>query len=327
MQAMVYTRYGPPDVLHLAEVATPVPKDNEVLVKVHAASVNAWDWDLVTGKPLVYRLLFGLRKPKHPIIGSDIAGRVEAVGSNVTQFQPDDEVFGDISGCGFGAFAEYVCAKEDVLALKPATMTFEEAAAVPQAAVLALQGLRQGQLRQGHQVVINGAGGGVGTFAVQIARYYGAHVTAVDSTEKLAMLRSLGADQVIDYTQEDFTRHGQQYDLILDVVAQRSPSDYQRALRPGGSLVVVGGSLTALLQAVIMGTWMSKTSKQKMGLLLHTPDQQDLGFVKELFESGTVVPVIDKRYPLHEAAAALRQLGEGHARGKVVITVARDDAP
>ncbi|GIK42937.1 MAG: NADPH:quinone reductase [Chloroflexota bacterium] len=319
MKAIVYQKYGPPDVLELQEVEKPNPKDNEVLIKVQAASVNSWDWDLVTGKPLIYRLVFGLQKPKHPIIGSDIAGRIEAVGRNVKQFQPGEEIFGDVSGCGFGAFAEYVCAREEVLALKPAGMTFAEAAAVPQAGVLALQGLRQGQIKKVQKVLINGAGGGVGTFAVQMAKSWGAEVTGVDNREKLDLLRSLGADKVIDYTQEDFTKTGQRYDLILDVVAHRSIFDYKRALSSEGILVIVGGSIAAIFQAVTLGTWFSKTGPKKMGILAHKPNASDLELIKELIETGKVVPVIDRCYPLSEVAEALRYLGEGHARGKVVI--------
>lgn len=323
MKAMVYTRYGTPDVLELKEVAKPTPADNEVLIHMYAASVNSWDWELVIAKPPVYRLLFGLLKPKHPIIGSDIAGRVEAVGSSVTQFQPGDEVFGDISGSGFGAFAEYACAPADVLARKPASMTYEQAAAIPQAGVLALQGLRQGQIQAGHRVLINGAGGGVGTFAVQLARHYGAAVTGVDSTEKLDLLRSLGVEQAIDYTQEDFTRSGQQYDLILDVVARRSLFAYQHALRPGGTLVIVGGALSTIFQSLLLGRWFAKNRDKPMGLLLHKPDPGDLQVMIELFEAGNVIPVIDRQYPLHETAAAVAYLGAGHARGKVIITVAQ----
>ena len=237
MKAIVCTKYGSPDVLQLKEVAKPIPEDNEVLVEVHAASVNDWDWGLLRGKPFLNRLLFGLLKPKIKILGSDIAGRVEAVGRNVKQFQPGDEVFGDISGCGWGGFAEYVCARENALALKPASMTFEEAAAVPQAAVLALQGLRdKGQIQPGQKVLINGAGGGVGTFAVQIAKSFGAEVTGVDSTRKLDMVRSIGADHVIDYTQEDFTQSGQRYDLILDVDGISFDFRLQACIKPQGNL-------------------------------------------------------------------------------------------
>lgn len=327
MKAIVYHNYGSPDVLELAEVAKPAPKGNEVLVRVYAASVNSWDWDLVRGKPLLYRLLFGLRKPTYKIIGSDIAGRVEAVGSNITQFKPGDEVFGDISGNGFGAFAEYVCVPENTLALKPASMTFSEAAAFPQAGVLALQGLRdKGQIRKGQKVLINGAGGGVGTFAVQFAKSVGAEVTAVDSTKKLDMLRSLGADQVLDYTQEDFTAQQttkihQGYDLVLDVVAHRSIFDYKRALSPTGRYVIVGGSIGLLLQVAFLGPWISMTGNKKIGLLMHKPNPTDLNFLTELFESGTVVPIIDRCYPLSDVAKAVQYLGEGHAQGKVIITM------
>lgn len=326
MKAIVYEKYGSPDVLHLKEVAKPIPKDNEVLVKVHAASVNSWDWDLLRGKPFASRLMFGLLRPRTKILGCDIAGRVEAVGRNVKQFQPGDEVFGDISGCGRGGFAEYVCARENALALKPASMTFEEAAAVPQAAVLALQGLRdKGQIQPGQKVLINGAGGGAGTFAVQIAKSFGAEVTGVDSARKLDMLRSIGADQVIDYTQEDFTKSGQRYDLILDVVTYRSIFDYKRALSPKGIYVMLGGgSWARVFQAMLLGPWISMTGSKKMGLLMLKPNK-DLAFLIELFEAGKVKPVIDRRYPLSEVAEALRYFGEGHAQGKVVITVEHND--
>ncbi|MBA7603232.1 alcohol dehydrogenase [subsurface metagenome] len=323
MKAIVYTKYGSPDVLQLKEVEKPTPKDNEVLVKVHAASVNDWDWGLLRGKPFVNRLLFGLLKPKIKILGVDIAGRVEAVGRNVKQFQPGDEVFGDISGCGWGGFAEYVCASENALALKSASMTFEEAAAVPQAAVLALQGLRyKGQIQPGQKVLINGAGGGAGTFAVQIAKSFGAEVTGVDSMRKLDIMRSIGADQVIDYTQEDFTKNEQRYDLILDFAAHHSIFDYKRALSPKGIYVVVGGSMARVFQVIFLGPWISMTGSKKMSLLAHKPNK-DLAFMKELFEAGKVVPVIDRRYPLSEVPEALRYFGKGHAKGKVVITLER----
>jgi NADPH:quinone reductase-like Zn-dependent oxidoreductase len=320
MKAIVYTKYGSPDVLELKEVEKPTPKDNEMLIKVHAASINDWDWGLLRGTPFVNRLLFGLLKP-NKILGGDIAGRVEAVGRNVKQFQPGDEVFGDLSGCGFGGFAEYVCARENALVLKPASMTFEEAAAVPQAAILALQGLRdKGQIQPGQRVLINGAGGGAGTFAVQIAKSFGAEVTGVDSTSKLDMMRSIGADRVIDYTQEDFTKNGQRYDLILDFAAHHSIFDYKRALSPKGIYVMVGGSNAQIFQGFLLGPLISMTGRKKMGILMHKPNK-DLAFMKELFEAGKVVPVIDRRYPLSEVAEALRYFGEGHAKGKVVITV------
>jgi NADPH:quinone reductase-like Zn-dependent oxidoreductase len=326
MKAIVRTKYGPPEVLKLEEVAKPTPKDNEVLVKIHAASINSWDWDLLRGTPFMNRLVFGVLKPKTKILGCDIAGRVEAVGRNVKQFQPGDEVFGDISGCGFGGFAEYVCASENALALKSAGMTFEQAAAVPQAGLLALQGLRdKGQIQKGQKVLINGAGGGAGTFAVQIAKSYGAEVTGVDSTGKLDMLRSIGADHVIDYTQEDFTKNGQHYDLVLDVVTYRSIFDYKRVLSPKGIYVMLGGgSWARVYQAMFLGPWISMTGSKKMGILMHKPNK-GLAFMKELLEAGKVVPVIDKRYPLSKVPEALRYFGKGDAKGKVVITVENND--
>ena len=321
MKAIVYTKYGPPDVLELKEVEKPAPKDNEVLVKIHAASVNAADLDWVRGIPLIR--LTGPIKPKIKILGSDIAGRVEAVGRNVRQLQPGDEVLGDLSMCGFGAFAEYVCVPENALVLKSASMTFEQAAAVPQAAVVALQGLRgRGEIQPGQKVLINGAGGGVGTFAVQIAKSFGAEVTGVDSAKKLEMVSSIGADHVIDYTREDYTKSGQRYDLILDVAAKRSIFDYKRALSPTGVFVVVGGSGAALFQAVFLGPLISMTGSKKLGILMWKPNKkEDLAFLKELLEAGKVKPVIDRRFPLSEVAEALRYLEEGHVLGKVVITL------
>jgi len=321
MKAIVCTKYGSPDVLQLKEVAKPAPKNNEVMVKVHAASLNAADVETLRG--VFWVRIGGPLKPMYKILGSDIAGRVEAVGRNVKQFQPGDEVFGDLSVCGFGAFAEYVSVPENALALKPASMTFEEVATLPQAAVLTLQGLRdKRQVQPGQKVLINGAGGGVGTFAVQIAKSFGAEVTGVDSTGKLDMLRSIGADQVIDYTQEDFTRSGQRYDLILDVVAYRSIFAYKRALSSKGIFVYVGGSTAAIFQALLLGPLISRTGTKKMGIVMWKPNKkEDLVFLKELFEVGKVVPVIDRRYPLSEVPEALRYLEEGHALGKVVITM------
>jgi len=271
----------------------------------------------------------GLFKAKYKILGADIAGRVEAVGRNVKQFQPGDEVFGDLcqrgwGGApkyGWGGFAEHVCARENALAPKPASMTFEEAAAVPQAGLLALQGLRdKGHIQPGQKVLINGAGGGVGTFAVQLAKYFGAEVTGVDSTGKLDMLRSIGADQVIDYTQEDFTKNGQVYDLILDVVAYRSIFDYKRALSPKGTFVFVGGPNARGSQLLLLGPLISMVLSRKMRILIYKPNK-DLAFMKELLEAGKVVPVIERRYPLSEVPEAVRYLGEGHAQGKVAITL------
>ncbi len=319
MKAIVCKKYGSPDVLQLKEVAKPTPKDNEVLVKVHAASLNATDFEYLRGVFIARLVYKGLLKPKNKILGTDIAGQVETVGRNVTQFQPSDEIWGDLSGCGFGAFAEYVCVPENVLRPKPASMTFEEAAAIPTAAVLALHNLCDKRpIQPGQKVLINGAGGSVGTFAVQLAKYFGAEVTGVDSTGKLDMLRSIGADHVIDYTKEDFTKSGQRYDLIFDVVVHRLIFDYKRALSPKGIVVFVGGSMTRLFLNMLLGP-------KKIGLVIWKPNKEDFVFLKELFEAGKVVPVIDRRYPLSEVAEALRYLEEGHAKGKVVITVEPDN--
>ena len=327
MKAIVYTEYGSPDVLRLKDVEKPVPADAEVLVKVHAVSVNAADLHLLRADPFLIRLSSGFLKPKHTILGSDIAGRVEAVGSNVTQFKPGDEVFGDISACGWGGFAEYVCVRENALVLKPTNLSFEQAAAVPMAAVTALQGIRHaGQIRPGQKALINGASGGVGTFAVQLAKSFGAEVTAVCSTRNLETARSIGADHVIDYTKEDFATNGQQYDLILAANGDRSISDYKRALSPTGVYVQTGGSMGQMTQAMIQGPWISMTGSKKMGNMgVAKPNQSDLVFIKELLESGKVKPVIDRCYPLSEVPDALRYLEEGHAQGKVVITVAQNN--
>ncbi|MBI1820084.1 MAG: NAD(P)-dependent alcohol dehydrogenase [Nitrospirae bacterium] len=327
MKAIVYTKYGPPDVLELKEVEKPTPKDNEVLVKVRAASVNAADWRLMRADPFLARLYSGLLKPtKFQILGADIAGRVEAVGKNVGQFQLGDDVFGDIFASGFGGFAEYKCARENELVLKPANISFEEAAAVPLAALTALHGLRdKGQIQTGQKVLINGASGGVGTFAVQIAKYFGAEVTAVCSTGKVDMARSIGADHVIDYTQEDFIKSGRHYDLILAVNGFRSIFDYKRALSPRGIYVMAGGNTAQLFQALLLGPWISMAGSKKMGALTSTPNQKDLLFLKELLESGKIKPVIDRCYLLSEVPEALRYLEEGHAQGKVVITVEHDN--
>ncbi len=324
MKAIVYTKYGPPDVLQLEEVEKPTPADNEVLLNVQAVSVNSWDRDLLHGVPFILRL-GAFSKPKYPILGCDIAGRVEQIGQNVTAFKPGDEVFGDISGFGprdWGGLAEYVCADAERLILKPAAMTFEQAAAIPQAGVLAWQGLKEGQLKKDQRVLINGAGGGTGTFAVQIAKTYGAHVTAVDSGPKLEMLRSLGADGVIDYTKEDFFKQGQRYDLILDVVTYRSLFDYRRLLSPQGRYVMLGGGAwSRVFQTIFLGPLISKFGKRKMGLLMHQPNKEDLETLTALFTSGQVKPVIDRRYPLPKTAAAFRYFATGQVKGKVVITV------
>ncbi|MFC1866496.1 NAD(P)-dependent alcohol dehydrogenase [Chloroflexota bacterium] len=321
MKAIVCTKYGPPDVLRLTEVEKLVPKDNEVLIKVHAASVNYSTMALVTGKPFLIRLMGGgLLKPKIRIPGAEVAGRVEAVGNDVKQFQVGNGVFGDLSMCGRGAFAEYVSAPENALALKPNNLTFEEAAAVPETALVALQGLRdKGKIHREQKVLINGSSGGIGTFAVQIAKSFGAEVTAVCSTRNLNLVRSLGADHVIDYSKEDFTRNGQQYDLILATVGYRSFFDYRRALSPNGIYVVTGGSLAQVFQPALLGPFVS--GSKKMTNLALRLNQEDLVFMKELIEAGKVKPVIDRRYPLSKTAEAIKYYGEGHAQGKVVITI------
>ena len=324
MKAIVFTRYGSPDVLQLREVDKPTPKDDEVLIRVHAASLNDWDWAALQGIPFVNRLTFGVLRPKKQILGSDIAGRIEAIGKNVAQFQLGDEVFGDISG-DWGGFAEYVCARENALALKAPSMTFEQAAAIPQAAMLALQGLRdRGRIQPGQKLLINGAGGGVGTFAIQIARLYGVEITAVDSPGKLDMLRSLGATHVIDYTQEDFTKNRQCYDLILDVKTNRSIFDCARALSPNGTYVTVGGSMLRLFQALLLGPLISMTENKSIRIVVLKPNK-DLAYMKELFEAGKLLPVIDGPYKLSEVPEAFRRFGEARHRGKVIITVEQSD--
>jgi NADPH:quinone reductase-like Zn-dependent oxidoreductase len=321
MKAIVYTKYGPPEVLGLRDVEKPTPSDDEILVKVYAASVNYSDWAFVRGKPFMLRLMDQAPfRPRHPILGADIAGRIAAVGRNVTQFQPGDEVFGDLSGDGWGGFAEYAAAPEHALALKPANLNFVEAASVPQAALVALQGLRDaGIIRPGHRVLINGASGGIGTFAVQIARSYGAEVTGVCSAKSVDLVRSLGADQVIDYMQKDFAQGDQLYDLILDIVASRSMEECERALRPGGKYVLAGGDLKRIIQA-------SMTRNGSVINLAARISQEDLSFMKGLLESGQVVPVIDRCYPFSDTADAVKHYGTRHSQGKVVISIVPQNA-
>lgn len=319
MKAIVYTKYGPPDVLELQEIDKPVPNDDDVLVKVHAASINFGDTALVRGKPFMIRLMgYGVVKPKYQIVGTDIAGQVEAVGLNIKQFQAGDEVFGDIGDCGLGAFAEYVSVPESALTSKPVNMSFEEAASVPQAAVVALQGLRnEGQIQGGQKVLINGASGGIGTFAVQIAKSYGTEVTGVCSTRNVDLVRSIGADHVIDYTQQDFTQNGHRYDLIFDIAANRSVSDNLRGLSPTGIYVACAFNPSSLF----LGPMMSRKAGKKVRQLSHKPNADDLVFMKELLESGKVVPVIDRCYPLRDVPDAVRYLEKGQHHGKVVITM------
>jgi NADPH:quinone reductase-like Zn-dependent oxidoreductase len=314
MKAIVYTKYGSPDVLELKEVVKPAPNDGEVLVKVQAVSVNAGDLHLLRANPFLVRLMSGFLKPKFNVLGTDVAGRVEAVGGNggkATQFQVGDEVFGNVVAYGWGGFAEYVCAGADAFVLKPSNVTFEEAAAVPMAATTALQGLRDhGKIQAGQKVLINGASGGVGTFAVQIAKSFGAEVTAVCSTQNVDTARSMGAEHVIDYTQEDFTKNGQRYDLILGANGYHPISDYKRSLSPKGIYVMTGGSGAQTFQAMMqLGPWVAK------------PNPKDLAFLNELLKAGKIKPVIDRNYPFSEIPEALRYLEEGHARGKIVITV------
>jgi NADPH:quinone reductase-like Zn-dependent oxidoreductase len=324
MKAIVYTKYGSPDVLQFKEVEKPAPTDGQILVKIYAASANPLDWHLMRASPFLARLAGGLRKPKDPRLGADFAGRVEAVGANVAQFQPGDEVF----GASTGAFAEYICVAESEVALKPANLSFEQAAAVPVAATTALQGLRDtGQIHTGQRVLVNGASGGVGTFAVQIARAFGTEVTGVCSTRNLDMVRSIGADHAIDYMKEDFTRTGQHYDLIYDAVGNSSVSAYRRALNPGGTCVVAGfTSLPRLFEHMLIGPLRSKIGDKKVGLMGTAQiKQKDLVSLRELLEAGKVTPVIDRRYSLREVPEAIRYLEAKHARGKVVITVDQND--
>jgi NADPH:quinone reductase-like Zn-dependent oxidoreductase len=322
MNAIVYTKYGPPDVLHLEEVKKPAINEGHVLVKVYAASINAGDWHMLTADPFPMRLMgVGLFKPKNTILGADIAGCVEAVGRNVKQFRPGDAVFGDVFGLGSGSFAEYVSVPESALALKPSNVSFEEAAAVPVAAVTALQGLRdQGHIQPGQKVLINGASGGVGTFAVQIAKAFGAEVTAVCSTRNLEMARSIGADHVIDYSKEDFTQNGRQYDLILAANGYHPLSAYKRALTPQGIYVFTGGLPAQTFQSLFLGPLMSKSDGRKMTSVMKKANQKDLLFIRDLLEDGKIRPVIDECYPLSKTAEAFRYFEKGHTRGKVVIT-------
>jgi NADPH:quinone reductase-like Zn-dependent oxidoreductase len=322
MKAVVMERYGTPEVLELRDVATPRPNADEVLVRVHAASVNDWDGGLLQGAPFLIRILNGLFTPKVQIIGCDIAGHVEAVGENVKAFQPGDEVYGDLSMSGFGAFAEYACAPEACLEHKPPGMTFEQAAAIPQAGMLAVQGLIDvGRIRSGQKLLLNGAGGGVGTFALQIAKLYDVEVTAVDKAGKLDMLRAMGADHVIDYLKEDFTRHGKCYDLILDVKTNRSPFAYARALNPNGTYATVGGNIPRLLQALVLGPLISRLSNKHLRIVTLKPNK-DLAYMNELFEAGKLVPVIDRPYKLADVHEALRLFGTGDHKGKIIITMA-----
>jgi NADPH:quinone reductase-like Zn-dependent oxidoreductase len=323
VKAIVCTRYGPPEVLRLEEVAKPAPKDDEVLIRVHAASVNARDWRMMRARPFFIRLgPGGLLQPRNKILGADVAGRLETIGRQVKHFKPGDEVFGYLPiATGRGTFAEYACAQENAVTLKPANLSFEQAAAVPLAACTALQGLREGSIQAGQKVLVQGASGGVGTFAVQIAKAFGAEVTGVCSTRNLEMVRSIGADHVIDYLKEDFTRRGQRYDLILAVNGYHPVSDYLRALTPEGLCVVAGGSLAQLFQAAVQARRRPGGGSPKTRVLSLVQNREDLMFLRGLLESGQVNPVIDGCYPLHRTDEAMQYFEETHATGKVVITV------
>ncbi len=317
MKAIVYHNYGSPDVLRLEDIPKPIPSDDEVLVKVHAVSINSWDWDMLTGKPFEYRFFSGLLKPKSTKLhGCDIAGQIEAVGKNVKHFKVGDEVFGDIAEGGWGAFAEYTRACENKLILKPSSMTFEEAACLSHGGNLAVQGLIDfGQIKSGQKVLINGGGGSTGTLAIQLSKLFEVEITGVDRTEKLDMMRTLGADHVIDYTEEDFTKNGRQYDLIFDVKTNRSIFDYKRALSPNGIYVTVGGKTSRILQLVFLG---KLTRKYKMYVVGYKANK-DLSYLVELFEAGKLKPVIDKCFPLEKTAEAFQYFGEGCFKGKIVI--------
>ena len=323
MKAIYYDRYGTPDVLQVTEMEKPVPKDNEVLIRVHAASINSWDWDMIRGEPVFVRM-WGLFKPRHKIPGSDIAGRVESVGRAVKKFKPGEDVYGDIVEQGWGGFAEYVCAKEDQLVFKPASMSFEQASAIPQAGLLALQGIRDcGKLKKGQTILLNGAGGGVGTLGLQLAKMIGGEVTVVDTGEKLAMLTSLGADHVIDYRNEDYTTNGKTYDVIVDVVANRPISNYKRALAAGGTFVMIGGGTSTILKMMIMSPMISKGKRpgdKKLTIMGYKPNE-GLDDMSKYFQQGKVTPLIDKVFPLEETADAFRYFASGVFKGKVVIKI------
>jgi NADPH:quinone reductase-like Zn-dependent oxidoreductase len=319
MKAVVYEKYGGPEVLKLMDFDQPIPTKDEVLVKVMAVSVNSWDWDRLTGKPRIYRLISGISKPKLKILGADIAGIVESVGDNVTKLKIGDEVFGDLCEGHWGGFAQYACARESELFVKSPAMSFEEAAAFPQAGVMALQAIRdEKKLEAGNKILMNGAGGGVGSFIIQMARMNNLHVTAVDSADKLDFMQSLGADEVIDFRKEDFTRNGQQYDLIIDVVANRTLSNYSKSLRPGGVLSVVGGRVSTILKVALFGSIYKKKDGRILKILVHKPNK-DLNYFNELFETGRVKPVIDKVFPLNQTSEALQYIGNAKVKGKAIV--------
>lgn len=321
MKAIVCTKYGSVDVLKLQDIPLPAPGTDEVLIKVKYASVNSWDWDLLRGRPLLFRLFTGLFRPHYKILGADISGIVESAGSNVQNLKPGDTVMGDISGCHWGGFAEYVTASETALIKKPDTLSFAEAAAIPQAGILAWQGLHQyGPIQTGQKVLINGAGGGVGSFAIQLAKMHGAEVTAVDVHDKFEFMLELGADYSLDYKKNDFIKSGKLYDLILDVNANRSLTAYKKSLSEDGGFVMVGGSLKTILQTAMSGMFFGK-SRKKTELLIHKPNQTDLQILSTLCAEDKIKVMIDKQYPLRETALAMQYLGDGKVKGKVVIEI------
>ncbi len=324
MKAIVRDKYGSPDVLRLEEIATPAPADNELLVKVHAAALNKGDWEILQGSPLWVRLVgFGLINPKIRILGSNFSGRIEAVGQAVSEFQVGDEICGDILEHGLGAFAEYVCVPEHAaIVRKPAGISFEEAASMPEAALIALQGIRnKGQVKSGRKVLINGAGGGAGTFAIQLAKLIGAEVTGVDTAEKLDLMRSLGAEHVVDYTREDFAARDTRYDLVLDLVGVRSIKTWKRVLQPEGIYMAVGGSMLQLIKTLLLGSWISRTTTKKIGVLGVDFNRQDIASGLELMESGQIAATIDRYFALQDVPDAMRYLGAGRSKGKVVVQI------
>ncbi len=321
MKAIAYTKYGSPDVLKMKEVEKPIPSDDEILIKIYAVSINRSDWEGLIGKPL-YSRFGGLFRPSKNILGSDIAGRVEAVGKNNKNFQVGDEVFGDVLS-NLGGFAEYVCVRGTVMALKPKAMSYETASTLPQAGIIALKAMRDtAKIQLGQKILINGAGGSTGVFAIQLAKLYGAEVTAVDNGTKLDFMRSIGADHVIDYTLEDFTKNSKQYDFILDLISYRSAFNYPRALTPNGSYYMVGGSVAVILQILFLGGLIKKFTGKNVRVLMVFPTRKDLESVAELCEAGKLIPSIEQQYPLSGVPEALRRLGEGNAKGKLVIKVA-----
>ena len=321
MKAIVCSKYGSTADLQLMEIEKPVPKANELLIKVQVSAVNDYDWALVRGKPYIYRLIFGLKKPKNPVPGMELAGVVEATGSNVSVFKVGDEVYGDISNYGFGSFAEYCCINEKAVVLKPAGMSFTDAASLSHASMLAWQAIiEKGKIQQGQKILINGAGGGFGTFAMQIAKLYSAEVTGVDTDEKFSIMKSMGFDHVIDYKKEDFTKNGQQYDLVLDPKTNRSAFTYLRSLKPNGRYVTVGGHIGKLLQILFFKFWVGLFSRKSLHIVA-LKSNRDLAFIHELYASEKIKPVIDGPYPLSETPKAIQRFGEGKHIGKVVITI------